>query len=73
MTYGSGAVSGVIGADTITVAGMTLDSHPIGVTLQESVQFADDKVPFDGLMGLAMNVSTKGMPVIEKSHKFSEC
>ncbi|WVO19794.1 uncharacterized protein IAS62_001084 [Cryptococcus decagattii] len=68
VTYGSGAVSGVIGADTITVAGMTLDSHPIGVTLQESVQFADDKVPFDGLMGLAMSqLSHQDVPTIVDS------
>ncbi|KGB77646.2 endopeptidase [Cryptococcus deuterogattii R265] len=68
VTYGSGAVSGVIGVDTITVAGMTLDNHPIGVTLQESVQFADDKVPFDGLMGLAMNqLSHQDVPTIVDS------
>lgn len=73
MTYGSGAVSGIIGADTVTVAGMTLENYSMGATLQESVQFGDDNIPFDGLMGLAMNVSIIGMFCYLKLHKYSEC
>lgn len=68
MTYGSGAVSGIIGADTVTVAGMTLENYSMGATLQESVQFGDDNIPFDGLMGLAMNqLSHQGVPTLVDS------
>lgn len=68
VTYGSGAVSGIIGADTVTVAGMTLENYSMGATLQESVQFGDDNIPFDGLMGLAMNqLSHQGVPTLVDS------
>lgn len=73
MTYGSGAVSGVVGTDTVTVAGMTLENYAMGVTLQESVQFGDNSIPFDGLMGLAMNVNIMGMPYYRKLPKLSKC
>lgn len=73
MTYGSGAVSGVVGTDTVTVAGMTLENYAMGVTLQESVQFGDNSIPFDGLMGLTMNVNIMGMPYYRKLPKLSEC
>ncbi|OWT41054.1 endopeptidase [Cryptococcus neoformans Bt1] len=68
VTYGSGAVSGVVGTDTVTVAGMTLENYAMGVTLQESVQFGDNSIPFDGLMGLAMNqLSHQGVPTLVDS------
>nr|XP_019049096.1 endopeptidase [Kwoniella bestiolae CBS 10118]OCF28026.1 endopeptidase [Kwoniella bestiolae CBS 10118] len=54
VTYGSGAVAGVLAADSMTIAGMTLVNHVMGVTLQESVQFSANNVPFDGLVGLAL-------------------
>lgn len=57
----------------MTVAGMTLENYSMGATLQESVQFGDDNIPFDGLMGLAMNVSIIGMFCYLKLHKYSEC
>ncbi|WVN90263.1 uncharacterized protein L203_105499 [Cryptococcus depauperatus CBS 7841] len=63
VTYGSGAVSGVLAADTMIIAGMTLNNHSMGVTLQESVQFSASNVPFDGLMGLALGkLSNQGVP-----------
>ncbi|WVQ85443.1 hypothetical protein IAT38_007608 [Cryptococcus sp. DSM 104549] len=62
VTYGSGAVAGVLAADTMTIAGMTLENHAMGVTLQESVQFSGANVPFDGLMGLALSkLSNQGV------------
>ncbi|WWC99551.1 hypothetical protein V866_006455 [Kwoniella sp. B9012] len=49
VTYGSGSVVGVLAADTMSIAGMTMVNHVMGVTLQESVQFSASNVPFDGL------------------------
>jgi hypothetical protein len=51
--YGSGAVQGTIITDNIAVAGLQLAGHTFGVAAQETDDFAGDKVPFDGLMGLA--------------------
>ncbi|KAF7292744.1 Acid protease [Mycena indigotica] len=53
VTYGTGAVAGAIVQDDITVAGLTLKAHTFGVATQETDDFANDRVPFDGLMGLA--------------------
>nr|XP_018267070.1 endopeptidase [Kwoniella dejecticola CBS 10117]OBR89228.1 endopeptidase [Kwoniella dejecticola CBS 10117] len=64
VTYGSGAVAGVLAADTMTIAGMTLVNHAMGVTLQESVQFSAENVPFDGLMGLALSVGLIKSPIL---------
>ncbi|KAF7375155.1 Acid protease [Mycena sanguinolenta] len=55
VTYGTGAVQGAIIQDDITVAGLTLKAHTFGVTTSETPDFADDSVPFDGLMGLAQS------------------
>ncbi|KAK6905569.1 hypothetical protein I203_106399 [Kwoniella mangroviensis CBS 8507] len=62
VTYGSGAVAGVLAADSMTIAGMTMINHVMGVTLQESVQFSASNVPFDGLVGLALGkLSNQGV------------
>ncbi|KAF7327456.1 Acid protease [Mycena kentingensis (nom. inval.)] len=55
VTYGTGAVSGAIIQDDINVAGLDLKQHTFGVAIQETEDFADDNVPFDGLMGLAQS------------------
>ncbi|RSH85382.1 hypothetical protein EHS25_004778 [Saitozyma podzolica] len=55
VTYGSGAVTGTLCSDTVSIAGMTLQNHAFGVTTQESVQFSSNSVPFDGLMGLSFS------------------
>ena len=56
MTYGTGNVQGDIIQDDISVAGLALPAHTFGVATAESVDFSDDSVPFDGLMGLAQSV-----------------
>jgi len=53
--YGSGNVSGTIIQDDITIAGLTLSGHTFGVANVESVQFSDNSIPYDGLMGLAQS------------------
>jgi hypothetical protein len=55
VTYGTGAVSGAIIQDDISIAGLTLKAHTFGVTTQETPDFSADTVPFDGLMGLAQS------------------
>ncbi|KIJ14268.1 hypothetical protein PAXINDRAFT_169881 [Paxillus involutus ATCC 200175] len=55
VTYGSGAVQGVLCNDNVNIAGLALNNHSFGVTTVESVQFASNTVPFDGLMGLAQS------------------
>ena len=61
VTYGSGAVAGTIVTDNINVAGLALAKHTFGVADEETVDFADDSVPFDGLMGLAQSVSKNSL------------
>ncbi|KAJ7178850.1 acid protease [Mycena crocata] len=55
VTYGTGAVAGAIIQDDITLAGLQLKGHTFGVATQETQDFSDDSVPFDGLMGLAQS------------------
>lgn len=55
VTYGTGAVAGTIVQDDITVAGLALTGHTFGVAAEETQDFSDDSVPFDGLMGLAQS------------------
>ncbi|KAF7317083.1 Acid protease [Mycena chlorophos] len=55
VTYGTGAVQGAIIQDNIVVAGLQLTAHTFGVATQETTDFSDDSVPFDGLMGLAQS------------------
>ncbi|KAI4527056.1 acid protease [Schizophyllum commune Loenen D] len=63
VTYGTGAVAGAIVQDNIAMGGLTLDAHTFGVATQETDDFADDSVPFDGLMGLAQStLSNQGVP-----------
>lgn len=56
VTYGSGAVAGVLCQDNVNMAGLQLNNHTFGVANEESVQFSADTVPFDGLMGLAQSI-----------------
>ncbi|KAK2460906.1 hypothetical protein APHAL10511_007376 [Amanita phalloides] len=53
VTYGTGNVAGTIVTDDLAFAGFSLRKHRFGVANQESVQFSDNSVPSDGLMGLA--------------------
>jgi len=55
VTYGSGNVAGTIVQDNLSVANLSLPGHTFGVADLESVQFAGNSVPFDGLMGLAQS------------------
>ncbi|KAH8822817.1 acid protease [Flagelloscypha sp. PMI_526] len=55
VTYGTGAVAGTLAQDDIDVAGLKLQAHTFGVAEQETVEFSDAGVVFDGLMGLAQS------------------
>ncbi|KAJ6496476.1 aspartic peptidase A1 [Mycena vitilis] len=55
VTYGTGAVAGAIIQDNVAIAGLQLSAHTFGVCTQETQDFSDDSVPFDGLMGLAQS------------------
>ncbi|KAJ7593458.1 aspartic peptidase A1 [Mycena floridula] len=55
VTYGTGNVAGDIITDDVTIAGLTLSAHSFGVATSESVDFSDDSVAFDGLVGLAQS------------------
>ncbi|KAJ3744093.1 acid protease [Lentinula detonsa] len=68
VTYGTGNVAGTIITDNIAVAGLNLTGHQFGVADQESDDFADNSVPFDGLMGLAQSsLSEQGVPTPPES------
>lgn len=56
VTYGTGAVAGDIVQDDVNLAGLALTGHTFGVATAETVDFSDNSVPFDGLMGLAQSV-----------------
>lgn len=61
--YGTGAVSGNLARDNMEIAGLDLTNYTFAVTTQESSDFSDDTVPFDGLMGLARSeLSNAGQP-----------
>lgn len=53
ITYGTGDVAGHLGNDTLTIAKYKLPNHTFGLATDESDDFSDASVPFDGLMGLA--------------------
>ncbi|KAF8624544.1 hypothetical protein AX15_005847 [Amanita polypyramis BW_CC] len=53
VTYGTGSVAGTVVTDNLSMGNFTLPGHKFGVTDQESVEFSDNSVPFDGIMGLA--------------------
>ncbi|KAF8442420.1 acid protease [Boletus edulis BED1] len=55
VTYGSGAVQGLLCQDNVNIAGLALNNHTFGVATAESIQFASATTPFDGLMGLAQS------------------
>jgi len=56
ITYGTGGVSGTLCQDSLSFAGLNLTDHVFGVTTAESTEFSSDRVPFDGLMGLAQSI-----------------
>lgn len=61
--YGTGAVSGYLGSDDMSIAGFNLTNHSIALINKESNDFIADAVPFDGLMGLAKKrLSNSGKP-----------
>ncbi|KAK0522991.1 hypothetical protein OC835_006393 [Tilletia horrida] len=63
ITYGTGSVSGYLAHDDVDIAGLKLANHTLGVALQQSRDFTDPSVPFDGLMGLARSeLSNAGTP-----------
>lgn len=55
VTYGSGAVAGVLCQDNVNMGGLQLNNHTFGVANEETVQFSASTVAFDGLMGLAQS------------------
>jgi len=55
VTYGAGAVAGTKCQDTLTMGNFTLNAHPFGTADQETNDFSDDSVPFDGLMGFGQS------------------
>ncbi|SPO25886.1 related to extracellular aspartic proteinase [Ustilago trichophora] len=61
--YGTGDVSGNLARDNLEIAGLALTNYTFAVTTQESSDFSDETVPFDGLMGLARSeLSNAGQP-----------
>lgn len=58
VTYGSGAVQGLLCRDNVNIGGLTLMNHTFGIATAESIQFGSSTTPFDGLMGLAQSVSS---------------
>lgn len=68
VTYGTGNVAGTVITDNVSIAGLNLTGHQFGVADQESDDFADNSVPFDGLMGLALStISEQGVPTPPES------
>jgi len=55
VTYGTGNVTGTIIQDDVSIGGLSLPAHTFGATTIESPQFSSNKIPFDGLMGLAQS------------------
>jgi len=55
VTYGSGAMQGLLCQDNVNIAGLELKNHTFGVATAESIQFASNTTSFDGLMGLAQS------------------
>jgi len=61
VTYGSGAVAGVLCQDNVGIAGLQLSAHTFGVADEETSQFSSNTVSFDGLMGLAQSTLSNEM------------
>jgi len=55
VSYGTGNVTGTIIQDDVSIAGLSLPGHTFGATIVESPEFSSNKIPFDGLMGLAQS------------------
>ncbi|KAG7089862.1 hypothetical protein E1B28_011506 [Marasmius oreades] len=55
VTYGSGHVEGTKVLDDFTFGGFRLPKLQLGLATLQSIDFSDDDVPFDGLMGLALS------------------
>ena len=53
ITFGTGQVSGTLCKDNFAVAGLQLANHPFGTTNVETIDFTDQTIPFDGLIGAA--------------------
>jgi hypothetical protein len=53
---GTGAVQGVLVKDTVALfdGSLSLPNHTFGVNTDETDDFADPSVAFDGLMGMAL-------------------
>lgn len=64
VTYGTGDVAGTTVIDDAVIAGLKLKSLKFGAVTQESNDFSDPSVPFDGLMGLAQSIlaNQQGVP-----------
>ncbi|GAA5902478.1 pepsin-like aspartic protease [Sporobolomyces salmoneus] len=64
VTYGTGDVAGTTVIDDATIAGLKLTALKFGAVTQESNDFSDPSVPFDGLMGLAQSIlaNQQGVP-----------
>ncbi|TFK27178.1 acid protease [Coprinopsis marcescibilis] len=53
IVYGSGAVSGHLVTDIVSIGDLTLKNFKFGVASNESADFIPNDIPFDGLLGLA--------------------
>ncbi|XP_053461253.1 cathepsin E [Nycticebus coucang] len=64
--YGTGSCSGIIGADRVSVGGLTVANQQLGEVLEEP-DMVFDHVEFDGIMGLAYpSLAEKGVtPVFD--------
>ncbi|GAA6033451.1 hypothetical protein JCM8097_001403 [Rhodosporidiobolus ruineniae] len=63
VTYGTGNVAGTTVADDAVIAGLTVKQLMFGAVTEESDDFSDPSVPFDGLMGLALSsLSSQSVP-----------
>jgi hypothetical protein len=56
VNYGTGNVTGTIITDNVVIGNFSLPGHTFGVADTESIQFASNSVPLDGLMGVAQSV-----------------
>ncbi|XP_058244479.1 gastricsin-like [Hemibagrus wyckioides] len=66
MPYGFGAINGIFGYDTVTLAGIQVPNQEIGLSTNEPSQpFLD--APFDGILGLAYPSIAVGnaMPLVD--------
>jgi hypothetical protein len=60
-------MQGLLCQDNVNIAGLALTNHTFGVATAESIQFASDTTPFDGLMGLAQSASSSRYVCISKT------